>query len=145
MEPSGVKRVSPTPKWGEVYNCRFEGTGSEQSGWRPAVIFQNNVGNAHSPNVIVLPLTSSLKRMDMPTHVVVKAEDTGLRRDSMVICENPVSISKNKLGMYITKLPKEYMARIAVASLLATSALDLLDQELFREVKQKSAQLSMAA
>lgn len=145
MEPSGVKRVSPTPKWGEVYNCRFEGTDSEQSGWRPAVIFQNNVGNAHSPNVIVLPLTSSLKRMDMPTHVIVKAENSGLRRDSMVICENPVSISKSKLGMYITKLPKEYMARIAVASLLATSALDLLDQELFREVKRKSAQLRVAA
>ena len=145
MEANNAKRVAPAPKWGEVYNCRFEGTGSEQSGWRPAVIFQNNVGNAYSPNVIVLPLTSNLKRMDMPTHVVVKAEDTGLRRDSMVICENPVSVSKDKLGVYITKLPKEYMAKIAIASLLATSALDLLDQESFQEIKRKSAMLSLAA
>lgn len=81
----------------------------------------------------------------MPTHVVVKAEDTGLRRDSMVICENPVSVSKDKLGVYITKLPKEYMAKIAIANLLATSALDLLDQESFQEIKRKSAKLSMAA
>lgn len=145
MEANNAKRAAPAPKWGEVYNCRFEGTGSEQSGWRPAVIFQNNVGNAYSPNVIVLPLTSNLKRMDMPTHVVVKAEDTGLRRDSMVICENPVSVSKDKLGAYITKLPKEYMTRIAIASLLATSALDLLDQESFQEIKRKSAKLSSAA
>lgn len=145
METHGAKIERITPKWGEVYNCHFEGTGSEQSGWRPAVIFQNNVGNAYSPNVIVLPLTSSLKRMDMPTHVVVKAEDTGLRRDSMVICENPVSVSKDKLGIYITKLPSSYMAKIAIANLLATSALDLLDQDTFREIKRKSAKLSMAA
>ena len=145
MESNGVKRMYPTPKWGEVYSCRFEGTGSEQSGWRPAVIFQNNVGNAHSPNVIVLPLTSSLKRIDMPTHVVVKAEDTGLRRDSMVICENPVSVSKDKLGTYITKLSAKYMAQISIANLLATSALDLLDQESFQEIKRKSVRLSNAA
>lgn len=143
MEISSNRKAAP--KWGEVYSCRFEGTGSEQSGWRPAVIFQNNVGNAHSPNVIVLPLTTSLKRMDMPTHVVVRAKGTGLRRDSMVICENPVSVSKDRLGGYITKLPREYMTQIAVASLLATSALDLIDPEAFQEVKRKSARLSMAA
>lgn len=143
MEISSNRKAAP--KWGEVYSCRFEGTGSEQSGWRPAVIFQNNVGNAHSPNVIVLPLTTSLKRMDMPTHVVVRAKDTGLRRDSMVICENPVSVSKDRLGGYITKLPREYMTQIAVASLLATSALDLIDPEAFQEVKRKSARLGMAA
>lgn len=145
MEATGAKKVAITPKWGEVYNCHFEGTGSEQSGWRPAVIFQNNVGNAHSPNVIVPPMTTSLKRMDMPTHVVVRADDTGLRRDSMVICENPVSVSKDKLGVYITKLPKEYMAQIAVANLPATSALELLDQESFQKIKQQTVRLNMAA
>lgn len=145
MEFTGTKRTAPTPRWGEVYICRFEGTGSEQSGLRPAVIFQNNVGNAHSPNVIVLPFTTSLKRKDMPTHVVVRADDTGLRRDSMVICENPVSVSKDRLGNYITKLPREYMVKIAVASLLATSALDPLDLEIFQAVKQQSEKLNMAA
>lgn len=145
MEATRTKKITVAPKWGEVYNCHFEGTGSEQSGWRPAVIFQNNVGNAHSPNVIVLPMTTSLKRMDMPTHVVVKADGTGLRRDSMVICENPVSVSKDKLGAYITKLPKEYMAQIAVANLLATSALVLLDQESFQKIKQQTTRLNMVA
>lgn len=145
MEANGIKSVSSSPKWGEVYLCRFEGTDSEQSGWRPAVIFQNNVGNAHSPNVIVLPLTTSLKRMDMPTHVVVKAADTGLRRDSMVVCENPVSVSKRKLDAYITKLPEAYMVQIAIASLLATSALELLDSAAFLTVKRQSARLNAVA
>lgn len=145
MEFNTTGRVAVAPRWGEVYSCKFEGTDSEQNGWRPAVIFQNNVGNSHSPNVIVLPLTSNLKRMDMPTHVVVSAKDTGLRKDSMVICENPVSVSKSKLGSYITKLSREYMTRIAVANLLATSALEVIDQESFHEVKRKSAKLSLVA
>lgn len=145
MASSNVKKAIVTPRWGEVYNCLFEGTGSEQSGWRPAVIFQNNVGNAHSPNVIVLPLTTSLKRLDMPTHVIVRAEETGLRYDSMVICENPVCLSKKKLGDYITKLPNKYMTEIAIANLLATSALEPIDQASFQEIKMKSARLRVAA
>lgn len=140
------KKEAATPKWGgEVYNCYFKGKGSEQSGWRPAVIFQNNIGNVHSPNVIVLPMTGKIKRTDIPTHVIVRAEDTGLRQDSMVICENPEAVSKDRLGIYITKLSKEYMAQIAVANLLATSALELLEQELIQKVKQETKSLCQAS
>lgn len=77
------------PQIGEVYLMKFGGSGSEQSGWRPGVVFQNNMGNAYSPNIIALPLTSSLKKTNQPTHVIIKAADSGLRRDSMVLCENP--------------------------------------------------------
>lgn len=59
----------------------------------------------------------------------------------MVICENPVSISKEKLGGYITSIPDEDMARIAIAALLATAALDLIDCEMLWKVKQQSAKL----
>ncbi len=134
-----------TPRIGEVYNMYFEGTGSEQSGWRPGVVFQNNVGNAHSPNVIALPLTSSIKKLGMPTHVLVKAENTGLRKDSVVICENPKCISKEKLGVYITTLPNEYMKQIAVAHLIATSALSYLDWNALVGVWQKAVNLNVAA
>lgn len=121
-------RTSRTaPRIGEVYNMYFEGTGSEQSGWRPGVVFQNNAGNNHSPNVIALPLTSSLKRLDMPTHVLIPAEGTGLRRDSVVICENPVCLSKEKVGRYITTLDDSHMKQIAIGHLTATSALSYMD------------------
>ena len=30
------------PQIGEVYLMKFGGSGSEQSGWRPGVVFQNN-------------------------------------------------------------------------------------------------------
>ena len=34
------------------------GVGSEQEGRRPVVIIQNNVGNKHSPTVIVAAITT---------------------------------------------------------------------------------------
>lgn len=132
------------PQIGEVYMVRFNGSGSEQAGWRPGVIFQNNVGNAHSPNIIVLPLTSSIKKTSQPTHVVVKAADCGLLRDSMVLCENPERMSKERLGHYITTLPKEDMKRIAEASLLATSAIAYLDLDALLAVWKKAAVLNPA-
>lgn len=134
-----------TPLIGDVYNMYFRGSGSEQSGWRPGVVFQNNVGNINSPNIIALPLTSSLKKLYMPTHVLVRSSDTGLRYDSVVICENPERMSKNKLGKYITELPKNYMKEIAIASLMATSAISFLDKESLILAWEKSVRLNGVA
>lgn len=42
---------------GEMYYADLgHGVGSEQEGRRPVVIIQNDVGNKHSPTVIVRPL-----------------------------------------------------------------------------------------
>lgn len=56
------QRIERTPQIGEVYLMKFSGSGSEQVGWRPGLVFQNNVGNSFSPNIIALPLTSSIKK-----------------------------------------------------------------------------------
>ncbi len=133
------------PKIGEVYMMKFEGTGSEQSGWRPALVFQNNVGNIYSPNVIVLPLTSKLKKANQPTHVVVSANGTGLARDSMVLCENPVSVAKDKLGRYLTTLPDEYMSKIAEAHILATSAIAFINPAVINALWEKAAKLNSSS
>lgn len=108
---------------------KFSGSGNEQNGWRPGLVFQNNMGNAHSPNIIALPLTSSIKKAGQPTHVIVRAADSGLRKDSMVLCENPERMSKERVGRYITTLSDEYMKQIAEANLLATGAIAYLDVE----------------
>lgn len=65
------------PIIGDVYLINLQGIGSVQSGRRPGVVFQNNTGNAHSPNLVLLPLTTSLKKLGMPTHVLVRSSDTG--------------------------------------------------------------------
>lgn len=130
------------PKIGDVYFMRFGGSGNEQSGWRPGLVFQNNIGNRFSPNIIALPLTSRLKKTDQPTHVVLLASETGLPKDSMVLCENPERMSKERLGGYIVTLTDDSMARVAAASLLASSAVSFLSQEILLDVWRRACSLN---
>lgn len=124
---------------------KFEGTGNEQSGWRPGVVFQNNVGNAHSPNVIALPMTKVLKKTGQPTHVLVASSESGLPKDSMVLCENPEKMSKTRIGSFITKLSDEYMKQIAMANLIATAAISFLNEAELIDVWRKSVRLNSVA
>lgn len=112
----------------------FDGSSSEQTGYRPGLVFQNNKGNMFSPNIIALPITSNLKNLNQPTHVVLKAAETGLALDSMVICENPQRMSKDKIGRFVTRLSDEYMAKIAEANLLATSAISYIDPDSLKRI-----------
>lgn len=140
----GNHNIVRTPQIGDIYMMKFGGSANEQSGWRPGLVFQNNVGNAHSPNIIALPLTSILKKANQPTHVVVRANDTGLKKDSMVLCENPERMSKEKVGDYITTLSDVYMKQVAEASLLSSSVISYLDIELLVSVWKKAVALNAA-
>ena len=131
-----------TPKIGDVYLMNFGGSGNEQQGWRPGLVLQNNIGNTYSPNIIALPLTSSLKKRNQPTHVVLPAKNTGLVRDSMVLCENPERMSKKKLGNYLTTVPEEYMSDVAVAYLLATSVISFINPKDLMGVWQEATSLN---
>lgn len=55
-----------------------------QAGKRPWVVVQNNVGNQFSSTSIVVPLTTKIKRLELPTHVAVT---WGSLQPSMVECE----------------------------------------------------------
>ena len=130
------------PSIGEVYMVEFDGIGSVQSGYRPALIFQNNVGNRYSPNVVVLPITSALKKMSQPTHVLIAANGSGMKKDSIVLCENPQCIPKERIGKYITTLSEKYMKKVAEASLLANSAISYLDMSSIKELIGKACKLN---
>lgn len=131
-----------TPKIGEVYMMSFTGSKNEQSGYRPGLIIQNNMGNMYSPNVIALPLTTSLKKLDQITHVLINSADTGLRKDSMVLCENPECMSKSKIGKYITTLQDNYMKKIAEAYILSTSIISYLQPEAYLMLMKKASDLN---
>lgn len=133
------------PRIGEVYLMRFDGVNSEQIGWRPGLVFQNNVGNAHSPNIIALPLTSAPSKSDLPTHVAIDADDSGLLKDSFVLCENPERMSKSRVGRYITTLSEKYMKQVAAASLIATSAIAFLDEDALLAVWERATMLNTPA
>ncbi len=132
------------PKIGDIFLVNFSGSDSEQNGLRPGLVFQNNVGNEFSPNLIMLPLTTSIKKMSQPTHVFLPKE-VGLLRDSIILCENPERISKKKLVGYITTLDNEYMSKVAVGSLLSSSAISFIDPDLLLSVWQEALALNAIA
>lgn len=58
---------------GAIYYAQLSPViGSEQGGFRPVVIVQNDVGNLHSPTVIVAPITAQMQKHRLPTHVPIK-------------------------------------------------------------------------
>lgn len=135
-------RYGMPPKIGEVYMMQFSGDDNVLSGWRPGIVLQNNIGNLYSPNVIALPITTSLKKLTQPTHVLLLAEETGLLMDSMVLCENPETISKARIGRFLTTLPDEHMRRVALASVMATSAIAFLAEHELHKVWQTASRLN---
>jgi mRNA interferase MazF len=132
------------PRIGDVYTLRFEGAGSVQSGVRPGVVFQNDIGNANSPNVVVFPMTSNLRRAQLPTHVLIRAADTRLYKDSVVLCENPFCVPKENLMRYITTLSNDYMKEIAAASLMASGAISFLEPDALLNVWRQTLNLNGA-
>ena len=67
---------------GEVFYADLSPVvGSEQGGVRPVLIVQNEIGNRHSPTVIAAAITSRLDKARLPTHINIRAEDTGLAKD----------------------------------------------------------------
>lgn len=89
------------------------GVGSEQHGKRPVVIIQNNVGNRHSPTVIVAMLTTARKKRHLPTHVHVhKNTQNNLPQSSIVLLEQIRSVDKIRLTEYIGQMDQYTMYQI---------------------------------
>ena len=52
---------------GDIYYADMEPhIGSEQGGKRPVVVLQNNIGNRHSPTLIVATVTTRTKKNNFP-------------------------------------------------------------------------------
>ena len=81
-------------KRGDIFYVDFGITvGSVQGRLRPVVILQNDIGNKHSPTLIVATITSkSNKKRELPTHIVFNME--GLTKESIVQLEQITTIDK---------------------------------------------------
>ena len=84
----------PNVKWGEIYLCNLgDSKGSVQSGVRPVLVIQNNIGNEHSPTIVVATITSILKKLNQPTHILLDTS-CGLKEISMVMLEQVRTVDK---------------------------------------------------
>lgn len=89
--------------------------GSEQSGLRPVVILQNDVGNKYSPTIIVAPVTSQISKKNIPTHSKIKNDF--LNDDSIVLLEQIRTIDKNRMRDYVGTLNADEMKMVERALL----------------------------
>ena len=71
------------------------GNGSVQGGTRPAVVISNDRGNKFSPVLIVVPLTSRVKKY-MPTHHTIEPSMiNGLSKTSIALAEQIITVGKD--------------------------------------------------
>ncbi len=93
---------------GEIYYANLSPViGSEQGGYRPVVILQNNKGNKYSTTVIVAPISSRLTKNPLPTHVMIETEF--LEKKSVILLEQIRTIDKKRIYEKVGVLTQEMM------------------------------------
>ena len=97
---------------GDIYYANLDPiVGSEQNGYRPVLIVQNDVGNQHSPTVIVALLTSRKDaKATQPTHLLIQPKI--LKYPSIVLLEQLRTIDKRRFEEYVGRLERKTMALI---------------------------------
>ena len=90
--------------------------GSEQGGTRPVLVLSNDIGNFYSTLITIAPITSQLKKVEQPTHVLLE-NVKGLNSESMVCLEQIHAIDKLRILKYLGKISKEQMSAVEDAAL----------------------------
>jgi mRNA interferase MazF len=90
---------------------------SEQGDTRPMLILQNDIGNRYSETTVVAPITSSMKKSNLPVHVAIS--EKFLLKDSQVLLEQIRVISKSKLEYKLGKIDKDNQTLVDEALLVS--------------------------
>jgi len=90
-------------KRGEVYiaDLPVKENSRIQGGKRPVVILSNDKNNQFCDFVHYVPLTSQMKRLDLPVHIEITSDF--LYKPSMALCEQEAREDKKDLLQYIDK------------------------------------------
>lgn len=109
-------------KRGDIFYAELNPViGSEQGGTRPVLIISNDIGNRHSPTVIVAAITSRVHtKAKLPTHTAIR-DFEGLNKDSIILLEQIRTIDKKRLQEYIGMLSANEMARVDKALAISVS------------------------
>lgn len=110
---------------GEVWWADLaEPRGSEPGKRRPVIVVQeDSITRSRIQTVMVVPMTSNLRRATAPGNVALARTDSGLRVESVVLVCQVVTIDKTFLTERVAAVPASIMKRID-AGLRLTLALD---------------------
>ena len=87
--------------------------GSIQSKQRPCVLVSNNSCNNFSPVLHVCPLSSVTTKKKLPTHITINRGNSGLLKDSIVLCEQTMTVNKSDIMNQVAFCDEETMLRIS--------------------------------
>lgn len=105
-------------KRGEIYWMYFnkkEGS-SRQSGWRPGIIVDNDLAVKHATVFHCIPITTQIKRLDLPVHV--ELHSGGLEKKSMALVESEDQVDVCDIKYKIGRLSQEDMDEIDFAMMV---------------------------
>ncbi|MBR2070409.1 MAG: type II toxin-antitoxin system PemK/MazF family toxin [Clostridia bacterium] len=106
-------------KRGEIYYADLgESVGCEQRGKRPVLVVQNDIGNAFSPTIIVVPITSRQKTK-IPTHARINT----LREDSIALTEQVRTIDRARIKTFVCEVTEDEMIQVDRALAVAVGLL----------------------
>ena len=110
---------------GDIFYADLEPViGSEQGGIRPVLVIQNDIGNRHSPTVIVAAITSQINKAKLPTHVEIRAGEHGLNKDSVVLLEQLRTVDKRRLKERIGRMDADAMEKVNEALVISLGIID---------------------
>lgn len=112
LTTTAAETAEKTYRRGEIYFADFGDTpGASINKIRPALIISNNRGNAHSPTVIVVALSSKYKKMNLPTHILMES-NTGLKRRGIVMTEQVKTLDKTSLLEKCGQVSEAFLERV---------------------------------
>lgn len=126
--PHTVQTQQTQPKRGQVFMAdlgEISKNKNLQSGIRPVIIVSNDRCNKASPNVSIVPLTSSLTKAKLPTHIPIEHKKYNLDKDSIAQAESTTCISKDDLKYYITTLDESIMYQVGQGIKIQYSLFDM--------------------
>jgi mRNA interferase MazF len=87
----------PNFQWAVIEANLDPVTGAEQKGKRPVLVVSNEEFNQAMPNVTVLPLTSTKRRL-YPSEILLPEGKAGQSLKSIIMAHQIRTISKQRLG-----------------------------------------------
>jgi len=100
----------PNVQWG-VFEANLDpGAGAEQKGRRPVLVVSNDEFNQAMPNVTILPLTSTKRRL-YPSEILLPEGKADQSLESIVMAHQIRTISKQRLGKMLGFLNDSQLRR----------------------------------
>jgi mRNA interferase MazF len=115
----------PSPRRGEIWDVNWSpGRGAEQQGMRPALIIQNDRGNASPSYPLTIVASMSRTERELPLHVrIAPSEENGLTYPTDVKCEQLMTIEKTRLIRRRGYISSEELGRVDTALKLSLGLL----------------------